>query len=422
MAYAALGRMYGDIGEFALSAENTGKAYALRQRASDREKFFITASYDLQVTGNSEKAQETCDAWAQAYPREMVNHGFLAGIVYPVFGEYEQAIEESRRMIELDPDFPVGYVILSLSYQYLDRIGEAENALQRAADRKLEIPDYLVERYDLAFLKGDTAAMQREAVLGQGKPGTEDWIADHQAFVLAYSGQLQKARTISRRAVDLAQQASLHERAALYEAGAALQEAFFGNAAAARRSATRALALSNNLDVEYGAAFALALAGDTSRSQSLTDDLEKRFPEDTSVRFSYLPALRALLALNHSEPSKAIELLQSAVPNELGAPHSTFFGFFGAFYPVYVRGQAYLAAHQGAQAAAEFQKILDHRGIVVSDPVGALARLQLGRALALAGDMAKAQIAYLDALTLWKAADPDVPVIQQAQAEYVRLR
>ena len=183
-----------------------------------------------------------------------------------------------------------------------------------------------------------------------------------------------------------------------------------------------ALELSKGRDVEYGAAFALALSGDSSRSQTLTNDLEKRFPEDTAVRFSYLPVLRALLGLNHGEHSKAIELLQIAVPYELGAPPSSFFGFFGALYPVYVRGQAYLAAHQGAEAATEFQKILDHRGIVVSDPIGALAHLQLGRAFALSGNKTKAKTAYQDFLNLWKDADPDIPILKEAKAEYAKLQ
>jgi tetratricopeptide (TPR) repeat protein len=183
-----------------------------------------------------------------------------------------------------------------------------------------------------------------------------------------------------------------------------------------------ALELSKGREVEYGTAFALALSGDSSRSQTLANDLESRFPEDTSVRFSYLPALRALLALNHSDPAKAIELLQIAVPYELGEPRPSIQGLFGTFYPIYVRGEAYLAARQGAEAAAEFQKILDHRGIVVSDPIGALARLQLGRALVLSGDMIKAKTAYQAFLDLWKEADPDIPILKEARAEYARLR
>ena len=421
MAHAYVGRIYGDIDEPALSAESTTRAYQLRDRASDAEKFFITASYDLQVTGNLEKAQQTCELWAQTYPREAGPHTFLGAIIYPVSGKYEKAVEELRKAIELDPDFVAYYYILAYEYVYLDRLGEAENTFQRASERKLEIPDFLVGRYDIAFLKGDKAGMEREAALGQRTSGAEDLIYDHEAFVLAYSGHLQQARRMSRRAADLAQQSAQRERAALYEAGAALWEAFFGNAPAARRRAMAARELSKELYVEYGAAFALALSGDSSQSQTLADDLERRFGEDTSARFSYMPALRALLALNHGEPSKAIELLQIAVPHELAITRSSLHGNFGAFYPVYVRGEAYLAAHQGAEAVAEFQKILDHRGIVVSDPVGALARLQLGRAFVLSGDRTKAKTAYQDFLTLWKDADPDIPILIAAKAEYAKL-
>ncbi|HLW80236.1 MAG TPA: serine/threonine-protein kinase, partial [Terriglobia bacterium] len=405
MAHAYVGRLYGDIGEADLSAASTSQAYALRDRTSDAEKFFITASYDMQVTGNLEKARETCELWAQTYPRDVMPHGFLAGIVYPVLGQYEKAVEDGKKAIELDPDFAIGYNILALSEEQLDRLGEAGNTLQQAAARQLEIPDFLVQRYDIAFLQGDLAGMQREAARAQGKSGAEDWISDHEALVLAYSGHLQQATRMAERAADLAQQAAQPERAALFEAGAGLWEAFFGNAPEARRRATAALALSKARDMEYGAAFAMALAEDSSRSQVLANDLEKRFPEDTAVRFIYLPALRAHLALNQGEPAKALERLQIAFPYEAGAPPSSSFGFYGTFYPVYVRGEAYLAERRGAEAAAEFQKILDHRGIVVSDPVGAAARVQLGRAYVLSGDTAKAKAAYQDFLTLWKDAD-----------------
>lgn len=422
MAHAYLGRIYGDIDEPALSAESTTKAYQLRDRASDTEKFFITASYDLQVTGNMEKAQQSCEPWAQTYPREAMPHAFLA-LVYAVSGgKYEKAAEELRKAIELDPDSALYYGILARDYVFLGRLGEAENTFKRASERKLEIPDFLVDRYDSAFLKGDKAGMEREAALGQQTSGAEDLIYDHEAFVLAYSGHLQQARRMSRRAVDLAQQSAQRERAALYETGAALWEAFFGNAPAARGRAMAARELSKQLYVEYGVAFALALSGDSSQSQTLVDDLERRFGEDTSARFSYMPALRALLALNHGEPAKAIELLQIAVPHELAITRSSIHGNFGAFYPVYVRGEAYLAAHQVTEAAAEFQKILDHRGIVVSDPVGAMARLELGRAFVLSGDKTKAKTAYQDFLTLWKDADPDIAILKQAKREYAKLK
>jgi len=426
MAHAYLGRIYGDIGESALSAASTSRAWQLRDRASDAEKFFITANYDLNVTGNMEEAQQTFELWAQTYPRAIDAPGLLSGMIYPTFGKYQKAIEEARKAIGLDPAFVFAYINLATAYQFLDRPGEAEATFQLASERKVEIPDYLIQEYDLAFVKGDKAGMERAVARSQGKSGVEDLMSDHEAFVLAYSGHLQQARTMSRRAVDLAQQASERERAALFEAGAALREALFGNAPAASRGAMAALELSKGRDVEYGAALALALSGDSSEAQTLANDLGKRFPEDTSVRYSYMPVLGALLVLQpplnqKSEPAKAIELLQFSVPYELGVPLSWNSGNFGALYPVYVRGLSYLAAHQGAEAAAEFQKILDHRGIVATDPIGALAYLQLGRALVLSGDKTRAKTAYQDFLTLWKDADPDIPILRQAKAEYARL-
>jgi hypothetical protein len=264
--------------------------------------------------------------------------------------------------------------------------------------------------------------MQRQVALSEGKPGDEDLMVDREAFTLAYAGHLQQARSMTRRAADVAQQASQKESAALYETGAAVREALYENAPEAKRSAMAALALSKDREVEYGAAFALALARELAQAQTLANDLEKRFGEDTSVRYAYLPELRALFALHQGEASKAIELLQITMPYQLGTPRSTIHGFFGALYPVYVRGVAYLATHQDAEAAAEFQKILDHREIVIGDPIGALAHLQLGRAFALSGDKTKAKTAYQDFLTLWKDADPDIPILKQAQAEYAKLK
>ncbi len=421
MAYAALGLYYGSSGESALATENISKAWQLRDRASDNEKFFIAAYYDGRATGNQEKAQVTCEEWAQAYPRDWVPHAMLSGFIYPSFGKYEKAAEEAEKAIQLAPDIEVGYRHLGSAYLRLGSPDEAENALRRASDRKIETPDLLGLRYDVAFLKGDKARMERVTALAKGKSGTQDWIFDRAAFVMAYTGHLQEARRMSQRAVDFAEESGHQEKAALFETRAALREAFFGNAPAAKRSAMEALALASDRESQFGAAFALALSGDSSRAKTLANDLEKNFPEDTAVRFNYMPSVRALLALNHGEPAKAIELLQTAVPNELGQPRSAVNWFFGALYPVYVRGQAYLASHQGDQAAGEFQKILEHRGTVIVDPISVLARLQLGRAYALSGDKTKAKIAYQAFLTLWKDADPDIPVLQQARAEYAKL-
>ena len=226
---------------------------------------------------------------------------------------------------------------------------------------------------------------------------------------------------MSQRAESLAQQATHKQSAAFFETRAALREAFFGNANAARTDAGSALDLAKGREVQYGAALALAMLGESSRVGAMADDLEKRFPEDTSVRFSYVPVLRARLSLNHDEPSRAIEELEVASHYELGMPRSAINGFYGAMYPVYMRGESYLAAHQGDRAAIEFQKILDHPGIVLSDPIGALAHLQLGRAYAISGDKAKAISAYQDFFTLWKDADPGIPVLKQAKAEFAKL-
>jgi eukaryotic-like serine/threonine-protein kinase len=421
MAYASLGRMYGDTGESELSSESTSRAYQLRNHASDQERFFIDASYDLQVTGDMEKARRTCEAWMQSYPRDPRPHGLVGGVVYPVLGEYEKAVEEAKKMVALDPDFPIGYNILALDSQALGHLGEAESAIQQASERHMEIPEFFVDRYGFAFLKGDHEGIEREVARAQGQSGAEDLLADLEGFRLAYSGQLQQARRKSQHAADQAQQSAQPERAAVFETVEALREAFFGNAAEARRSATAALKASKDREVAYGCGFALALAGDVSRTEALANDLETRFPEDTAVKFSYVPTLRALIALEHGNPAKAIEVLEAARPHELGQPPTTFLGYFGMLYPVYVRGEAYLAEHQGDQAAAEFQKILDHPGIVVVDPIGALAHLQLARAYAAFGDRAKAKSAYRDFLTLWKDADPDIPVLKLAKSEYARV-
>jgi DNA-binding winged helix-turn-helix (wHTH) protein/tetratricopeptide (TPR) repeat protein len=419
-AYAMLGRVYADLGESALSAENTCTAYRLRDRASDRERFFITSSYDLQVTGNLEKARQTAELWRQTYPRDQNPCGLLSWI-YQELGKFDESAGAGREAILLDRDSVPGYANLAWAYVFLDRLGEAEGTVQLASDRKLEFPDLYLLRHDLAFLKNDPTGMQRAVALAGGKSGAEHWLAQRQACVLAYSGRVREARAMSRRAVQLANQCDQRERAANYLAGVATREALFGNAAEAGSAAISGLQISRSRDVEYGAAFALAMSGDRSRTLPLVDDLKKRFPEDTFVRFVYIPTLHAILAQSHGESSQAIELLQTAGQYDLAVP-GTWFGFFGTLYPAYVRGQAFLSMRRDHEAAAEFQKILDHKGLVASDPIGALARLQLGRAYSLSGNTTKARSAYRDFLMLWEDADPDVPILKQARAEYARLQ
>ena len=420
MAYALLGLNYSNLGESVLSLESTRKAYELRDRASDREKFFITMLYDRDVTGNLDKARATGELWAQTYPRDPDAHGMLSGFATEGTGRFEQSIEEAKKALELNPDFYPFYTTLAYSNFYLGRQEQAENALRQAEERKVDGPELLILRYYIAFMSGDAAGMERVTTSAYGRP-VEDLMAHNEALLLARSGRLRQARVMSDRAVSLAQRAGQPETAAEFEVGAAVYEAFSGNAPEAEKRAMAALAVCRGRDVEFAAAFALALAGDLSRSQTLANDLDRRFPEDTSVRFNYLPTLRALFALSHKEPAQAIQLLQAAVPYDLAVPGINFFGFFGSLYPAYVRGLAYLTAREGNQAATEFQKILDHGGIVFGDPTGALAHWQLGRAFALSGDKTKAKAAYKDFLTLWSGADPDLPLLKQVKAEYAKL-
>jgi serine/threonine protein kinase/tetratricopeptide (TPR) repeat protein len=421
MAHAFLSRLYGDTGESVLSARNARKAYELRDRTSDRERFFITFTYELQVTGNLEKAQQSGELWAQTYPRDPGPEGLLSGYVYQGSGQFEKSLAAAQRAIALDPDFVFGYANLAWGSLYVDHLKDAEETLRQAADRKLEIPELVLARYCVAFLNGDSSELDRVVAQSRGVPGANDWISHAQVFALAATGHIRFARTMSRHAVSVAQETS-PERAATYGVGAAVMEALFGNATEAKRSVDAALSLSKGRDVEYGAALALAFAGDPSRSEALAHDLERRFPDDSTVRFNYLPTLLGLSALSHGKPAEAIERLQATGPYEMAVTGSGATAFFGTLYPTYVRGMAELAAHRGAEAAGEFKKILDHRGRVIFDPIGVLARLQLGRALVVAGDALRARAAYEDFLASWKDADAEIPIRRQANAEYARLR
>jgi tetratricopeptide (TPR) repeat protein len=267
--------------------------------------------------------------------------------------------------------------------------------------------------------------VERQAALAKGKPQVEHWISHLEALRLARAGQLEAARQSARRSIELASAAGQPERAAEYETATAVWEAWYGNAAVAKRSATSVLEVAKGRHVTYASALALAIAGESTRAQAIADDLDRRFPEDTSVRFNYLPTLRALAALSANDPSRAIELLGPAVTYEFAEPGISFYGAggvsFGAMYPAYMRGKAYLGLRKGAEAAAEFQKILDHPGAVLEDPVGALARLQLARAWAMSGDVRKAKAVYQDLLTLWNDADPELAWAKEARSEYTKL-
>jgi tetratricopeptide (TPR) repeat protein len=348
----------------------------------------------------------------------------IAGLALTSTGQHELAIAETEKAIALEPDQIPAYANRAFNQVLLNRLDDALLTVRRAADRKLESAPLLLIPYLVAFLKGTNEELERSAAAARKSPAQEDIISHLEALALARSGQLQNARRMAAVAVQVAQKSGRRERAGLFEAATAVWEAFSGNAAAARQSAARALELGRGgREVDYAAAVALALAGDLLTSRALAQDLAREFPEDTSVQFMYLPTLRALFSLQTPtpDPAAAIQALQTASRYDLALGRVGFIGRFGGLYPIYVRGMAYLAARQPAEAAAEFQRILDHRSIVLVDPMDAMARLQLARALAVMGDTAEAKSAYNDLLTLWKDADPDIPVVREARAEYARL-
>jgi tRNA A-37 threonylcarbamoyl transferase component Bud32/tetratricopeptide (TPR) repeat protein len=438
MAYARLGTNYANNGEDALAAENARKAYERRERASERERFYIDSHYEDFVTGDLEAARKTYESWAETYPRDDIPPNNL-GFIYGSLGEYEKALAARQQTLRLSPDSAAHYVNLVNGYLYLNRLDEAKAAAQEAGAHNLDAPLIHQHLYQLAFLQHDGAAMEREAAELEGRPGWEDSILEVESNTAAYAGQFAKARELMSRAVNSALRADEKEPAADYEAEAALREALVGNTILARQQAQNAPFSSKSEDTEALSALALALTGDSARAIRLANDLSQRFPKDTIVQFQYLPMVRAATILGGGAAAKgdgAIDALAAAVPYELGNIGGNV---RVALYPVYLHGMAYLAADQSAAAAAEFQKILDWPGVVVNEPIGALAHLGLGRAYAREAGLsrggknsrvkrpqqpealAKARTAYQDFLNLWKDADPDIPILKEAKAEYADL-
>jgi tetratricopeptide (TPR) repeat protein len=331
-------------------------------------------------------------------------------------------VEHAKKTIEIYPDVPIGYGSLAWSSIFLDRLDDAEKALQLAATRKVDQPNFPAFRYLIAFLRGDEGQLRRAAALASGKRTAERSVVNLEALVLARSGRLQEARRSSSRAIELAQREDVDEAAATYQAARAAWEAFCGDVVDAKQDAEGALALSDARDVAYAAGLGLGLSGEIARSDALASSLETRFPEDTFVKFTYVPVLRSISALRRGRPSESIEQLNTALRYEIAANGLDFNLYLGGLHSAYVRGEALMAGHHYPEAAVEFQKILDHRGIVGADPIGALAQLQLARTFAASGDRAKAKAAYDSFLTLWKDADADVPVLKQARAEYAKLQ
>ena len=408
-AYSAIAGLYG-------SAEYARKAYELREKVSERERFHIEGIY-YGTVGDSEKQAQTYELYQQAYPRDYYPHVML-GNISSSLGDWEKALEEFREALRLGPNGAGNYVNLGFAYTALNRLDEAEEVFKQAEERGLANEFLPLCRYLMAFLKGDTGQMARLVSAAMGKPGTEDVLLAAQADTEGWYGNLKNAHELTGRAVDSAQHNDAKERAAAYQAVAALREVEAGNREQARAEAKAALKLAPNRDVRAIAALALARAGDTAGAEKLAVELDKTFPLDTLVHRYWLPTIRAGVALERKDPNRAIELLKTVSPIELGQPSN----IISWLCPVYVRGEAYLMLHDGHRASAEFQKFIDHRGIVVNFPWGALARLGLARAYALQGDTAKAKAAYQDFLTLWKDADPDIPILIAAKAEYAKLK
>ncbi len=417
MAYASLGVVYYSYSE----KDSLGyfrRAYGFREQVGERERFYIEAHYHSYVTGDLEKSRRANEVWAQTYPRDDVplyNLGGLGGI-YPQLGEYSKDLERAGELFRLLPEDCGSYYSLLFSYLNLNRLNEAQATAHEAREKRLDCPFLRFELYELAFLQNDGAGMAQQVQSAANKPEVEGLLLRSAADTAAYSGRLRLARELSQRGIAEFQRAEMKEQVAWQEAVFALREALFGNTAEARQRAGAAVSMSESRDVQYAAAVAQAFAGYSRQAQERADALGKRFPEDTLVHFNFLPTLRAQLALRRKNAFRAIEVLRAASPYELGHTET------GALYPVFVRGEAYLAAKQGTAATAEFQKILDHPGVVVNDPIGALARLGLARAHVLNGDTEKARAAYQDFLTLWKDADPDIPILIAAKSEYAKLK
>jgi serine/threonine protein kinase/Flp pilus assembly protein TadD len=449
LVYEGLGLAYANAGESALASENLRKGYSLRARVSERERFYIEAHYERAVTGDLDKARQIYEVWTATYPRDPIAHGDMA-VALSMLGQYDRALEENGQARSLDP-LNKTWAANAVNYEMtLDRLKEARAAYDEAFRQKLD-SDYLhTLGYDLAFLVHDVPGMAEQVVWAKARSGTADVLLAAQADTEAYAGHLGRARDLSRQAAEFAEEAGEQETAAGWQAQAALREALFGEAAEARSECAAALARSRGRDVSAAVGLALALSGDRSGADRVANDLAHRFPQDTVVNLNYLPAIRAATTISRparrlagagaaptaktpAETStaapvealtKALDELHPVIPHEFGI--ATISSMSLNLYPVYVRGLAYLALGQGPEAAVEFQKIIDHAGIVVNEPIGALARLNLARAYALEAGaspdaVTKARTAYQDFLALWKNADPGIPVFEEARTEVGKL-
>ncbi len=418
-AYAALGISYSNLREPGLASQNLTKAYDLRDKVSERERFRISATYYLLVTGELEKAIQAYEMWAKTYPRNGEPYGNL-GVDYSYLGQYEKAVTASLEDLRLNPGSAAAFTNLVALYADLNRLEDAKTTYKEALEHKVDNPFLHGNLYGVAFLESDTSEMKRQIGAVSGKPG-EDILFSFASDTEGFYGHLDAARELSKRAAESAARDGSKETAAAWQMNAALREAEFDNSARSRQDIASALAAAPTRDVSILAALALARIGDIDRAKRMADDLAERFPLNTVINHYWLPAIYASIEISRGNPAKSLEILQTTEPYELGTPLPQF-EMGGTLYPVYVRGLAYLSLKKGKAAAAEFRKFLDQRGVAVNCPLAALARLQLGRAYALAGDSIKARASYQEFFALWKDADPDIPVLIQARAEYQKIR
>ena len=429
MAYAQLGVVYINMGEGMRGAENLRKAYDLRDHVSEHEKFYIASHYDHWVSGDLEAARKDYELWAQLYPRD---YGPFAGLntAYLLLGDYAKVLALTQRAVAPNlggrgEHFPNPNLVWS--YIFVNRLDEAKTMALQAQVQHVDDPSFHLTLYVIDFLQHDMVGMKREADGLAGNPTWGDAVFYEEADTAAYAGQFRLARSFAHRASVSAQRASKKQDSGIYEADDAIREALVGNADVAKQQARTALALSNAKDVEAMSALALSLAGDSIGSMHLASDLNKRFPQDTVIQFNYLPTIRASAEIHgrvrdqvqQTVADKAIKILEPVSPYELG---TTALVAGISLYPVYVRGDAYLIAKQGVPAAAEFQKIVDHPGVVQNELIGALAHLKLGKAYVLSGNKDEAKRQYQQFFSLWKDADSEIAILNQAKAEYAKLQ
>ena len=417
-AYTALGISYSNLREPGLASQNLQKAFDLRDKVSERERFRISGTYYLLVTGELEKAAEAYEMWAKTYPRNGEPYGNL-GVVYSYLGQYDKAVAASLEDLRLNPGSAAAFTNLVGLYAALDQLDNAKTQYKEALEHKVNNPFLHGNRYGVAFLENDMSEMKRQVADATGKPG-EDILSSFASDTEAFYGRLGSARELSKRAADSARRSGSTETAAAWQMDAALRDAEFDNAAQARLETDAALATAPTRDVTILAALALARIGEVDRAKRMADDLAERFPLNTVINHYWLPSIYASIEMKRANPAKAIDILQTTATYELATPLPQF-EVGGTLYPVYIRGSAYLSLKKGKEAAAEFQKFLDERGVAVNCPLATLSRLQLGRAYAMTGDSIKARSSYQEFFALWKDADSNTPILERARAEYRQI-